>query len=151
MVSSTSSPMSRLRSSPSGIWMWRCLSAGALRASWPGWSPRCLPTPCSGGAHRHMLCHCWLLHHSSATLILVLLYPCLEPPGCHSNVGLPTAAGDLIPDLELLLHWKCILDLGQCRLEGPSSACISFFTIRPEEGPSSWPKCWQFQFIIILK
>ena len=35
-------------------------------------------------------------------------HPCLKPP----NVDLPTAAGDLVNNLGLLLCWQCVLNFG---------------------------------------
>ena len=48
----------------------------------------------------------------------MFLHPCFKPYGCLTNVGLLTAAGDLVNDFLLLLCWQCVLDLGQDGPEG---------------------------------
>ena len=66
-----------------------------------------------------MLGHSWLLQPSPAASISVFFHSCLMPSGSLSNVGLLTAAWDLVNQLGLLLCWQCVLDLGQCGLNGP--------------------------------
>ena len=48
----------------------------------------------------------------------MFFHSCLKSPGRLPNVGLPTAAGDLVDNLGLLLCWQCVLNFGQDGLEG---------------------------------
>ena len=48
----------------------------------------------------------------------MFFHSCLKSPGRLPNVGLPTAAGDLVDNLGLLLCGQCVLNSGQDGPEG---------------------------------